>query len=431
MKNYIFILFILFCSNTAFAQKAIAKEPPVPCNGDADGLPGKYTDHTNPKYPTSLKGNAQDKAAMTKQLIALEKLEEASRRDFQLTGCMARVSFSGGDKNTSGNYTNNRYGYQLGVYQNVCHVIQHIVKTVDEYRTVLRVDVNPALVKVYLLPGGTGEFYIDKSRSVRYEIPIDAKQGPNYVKDRDNNPSRISQYISEAMVLTNRSNDYKNKHADFLKIMNGEGYVENWLTGSQYDKPNPKGYKWVDRHYLITKPGIPLLVPVTRKQYLEDLLEYFEIEKANFYYSIEGQMKNNAGDNSDHAKKRRTVLEADKAVYPQLYEAKKSKVKQLLAEQRPEWLQKPAIVDYNNASYDAAQRLTDIGKFYDAETESTSALYVYNPEYFKATMNQPIKPILFEIQFRYEIGEGRGFSERLFGNFLKNYDMDALRKMLQ
>ncbi|MBO9674275.1 MAG: hypothetical protein J7577_12575 [Sphingobacteriaceae bacterium] len=426
---------ILFClaatlATIALAQKAPVKDPVVPCNGDADHLPGKYTDHTNPKYPSSLKGTAPDKAVMTRQLIALEKLEEASRNNFQLNGCVARVSFSGGDKTMFGNIGLTRYGYQLAAYQNVCHVTEHIVKTVGEYRTVLRVDVNPSFVQGYLLPGGTGEFYLDKSRAVRYDIPIDAKQGPNYSNERTSRPSRISQYISEAMILANRSNDYKNKHADFLKFINGEDYVENWISGSKYDKIGPKSYQWIDRRYLIAKPGIPVLIPVSRKQYLEDLLEYFEIEKANFYFDLENKIKNNAGNTSESGKKRATALEADKNAYPQLYETKKAKVKELLATQKAEWLQKQAVIDINSVTYDANERLAAIGKFYDAENEKTSALYIYNPAYFKPTANQPTKPALMEVQFRYEISADRGFSERLLSNFLKNYDLNALRKML-
>lgn len=426
MKKIISIIFFAVITVTGLSQ-----EQPVPCNGNADALPGKYTDHTQTKYLSSLNGTAPDKAAMTKQLVAIEKVEEMSRKNFQLTGCVARVSFSGGDKNIANNTVHTSYGYQLGVYQNVCHVTEQIVKTVGEYRTVLRVNVNPLLVKSYMLPGGTGEFYLtDQNRSVRYEIPIDAKAGPNYAKDRLYHPSHISQYISEAMLLKDRSDNYKNMHADFLKLINGEGYVENWLSGSRDDKPNSKAYKWVDRHYLITRPGIPLLVQVSRKQYLEDLLEYFEIEKANFYYSLEAQIKSNAGNASESAKKRKEILEADKAAYPQLYEAKKEKVKQLLSNQKADWLQKPAVIDLNFNSYDASQRLADIGKFYDAESENTAALYNYNPEYFKDNAGQPIKPIFMELQFRYEMGEDRGYSERLFNNFLKNYDMDLLKKML-
>ncbi len=431
-KRTIIFMLLLCCCTVPFAQKAtVAKEAPVPCTDQANAsdLPGKYTDHTNPKYPTSVHGTAQDKAAMTKLLIALERLEEASRSNFNLTGCVARVSFSGGDKNTFGNNAYVSYGYQLGVYQNVCHVTQHIVKTVDEYRTVLRVNVNPFLMADGLR--GMGEFYLT-DKSVRYECPTDARMGANYEKDKRANPSHISQYFSEGALLTGRADDYKNQHADFLKLNNGDGYVERWEMGSRESKPNPKAYKWIDRHYFITKPGIALLVPVTRKQYLEDLLEYFEIEKVNFYYSLDELTKRNAGNTSDNAKKRASVLEVDKAAYTKLYNDRKEKVKQLLATQKEEWLQMQAIIATNNITYDAYERLNEIGKFYDKEGEYKVALNVLNPAYFKTkTPLISTKPVLMELQFRYEIGEGQGFSERLFNNFLKNYDMAALRKMLE
>lgn len=427
MKHFLGIALTLVIGlNGLYAQKKPAvNETVVPCNGEADALPGKYTDHTKPKYPINLRGTLQEKMAMTNQLIALEKLEEASRKDFKLTGCVARVSFSGGDKSTYGNFAFMRYGYQLGVYQNVCHITKHVVKTVSEYRTVLRVDVNPQFPS-NLLPQGTGEFYLT-DKSIRYDIPIDAKQGPGYNTDRAKHPGRISQYLSEEMVLAGRSDNYNNKHAEFTKFISGEGYVENWLHGSR-DKRSR--YEWVDRHYLITRAGVPLVIPVTRKQFLEDLLEYFEIEKANFYYDLENKIKNNAGSNSESAKKRKAILEADKAAYPQLYEAKKAKVKELLATQKTEWLLKPAVVDINNISYDANQRLADIGKFYETETDKKAVLYIFNPEYFKPGVNQPTKALFMEVQFRYEIADDRGFSERLFNNFLKNYDFSALRKMV-
>lgn len=36
-----------------------------------------------------------------------------------------------------------------------------------------------------------------------------------------------------------------------------------------------------------------------------------------------------------------------------------------------------------------------------------------------------------EVQFRYELSKDKGFSERLITNFSKNFDMEALRKMLE
>ncbi|GAB3519160.1 hypothetical protein [Emticicia fontis] len=435
MKKYAALLLLLISFGNIYAQKAATSPtPPVPCQdqAEADRLPGKYTDHTQPKYPFNLKGTATEKAAMTKNLIVLEKLEEASRKDFTLTGCVARVSFANWGKTTYRNETYTRYGYQLGVYMNVCHVTEHVVKTVDEYRTVLRVDINPTFADGQVVPGGTGSFYLSDRNTAHYEIPIDAKMGPTYDKDRITNPSRISRYISEAVVLTSRSNNYKDFHTDFLKLINGEGAVENWMSGSRYDKPNPKAYHWIDKHWLITKPGVPLLIPITRKQYLEDLLEYYEIEKANFFYSHAEQIKSLAGNTSDFAKKRLAVLEADKGLYLSLYEAQRAKVQQILATEKADFLQKPAVVaSYGRNITDGNQRVADLGKFFEQEGEKTIALYQYNPQYFKQAAGDPTKPLLFEVQFRYEISPERGFSERLFNNFMAHYDFEALRKMLE
>jgi len=422
MKIYVLVLSVLFCCTTVWAQPT-AKERPVPCNGSADLLPGKYTDHSNPKYPHSLKASTTDKAVMMKQLIALEKTEEASRTKFQLTGGVARVSFSGGNKNRFGDYGYNSYGYQLGLYQNVCHVSELVVKTVDEYRSVFRVNINAGFGSGNHY-GYEGDFYVT-DKKVRYRIAIEAKEGINYERDRFNNRSLITRYLTEDMVLASRSDNYKDFHGDFLKLINGDGYVENWLNGSRYDKPRPNSYQWIDRHYIISRPGIPLLVPVTRKAYLEALLEYYEIEKTNFQIAVAYKIKSepaNAG-----------ICEADKIAYTKVYENKKARVQQLLASSSVNWLQQAAVVikdlrpnDYSKAS----NGLLDFEKFYDGDPKGIT-LYQYNTEYFKTNAGQPLQPEFIEVQIRYELGEGRGFSKRYFDNFLENYKLEDLRKMLQ
>ncbi|QEC44053.1 hypothetical protein [Pseudobacter ginsenosidimutans] len=423
MKRFFLLLIIPAVCNMANAQKVSKADAPVPCNGNADLLPGKYTDHTNPKYPSSLKGASLEKAAMLKQLIAIEKVEEKSRSDFELKGCVARVSFSGGSKYNCGSRSVNRYGYQLGIYQNVCHVTEHIVKTVGEYRTVLRVDVNPSFAGGSF-HGEYGDFYVT-SKTVRYEIAIDAKTGPGYDKDRISNRSRIAQFISEEMVLTGRSDNHADKQGDFLKLINGESYVENWVIGYRYDKPSPKSYRLISRHYLITKPGIPLLVPVTRKEYLEALLEYYEIEKNNFAIAVADKMGSSTRDLS--------IIKADQIAYEKIYQTKKEKVKQLLASKNEAWLQKQAVArkhlkrdDYTVAS----NGLLDFDNFDDSD-EKSERLYQYNPRYFATDKSPSTKAMFMEIQFRYEVGGDYGFSERLFANFLRHYDMEALKKMLE
>lgn len=106
---------------------------------------------------------------------------------------------------------------------------------------------------------------------------------------------------------------------------------------------------------------------------------------------------------SERGKKNIAILEADKKAYPVIYEAKKAKIKELLASKNPEWLQKPAVVDNNDRTYSANKRPENLEKFYDAEDEYISALYVLNPAYFIAPDGHPTNPLFMEIQFRYEI----------------------------
>ncbi|MGE7774163.1 hypothetical protein ACQKLP_05535 [Chitinophaga sp. NPDC101104] len=420
--------FLMGCQYASAQNRPKLTAPQVPCNGTADAVAGIYTDHTQTKYPLTIKGTAAEKAMIMKNMIAIEKLEESSRSGFKLTGCAARVSFARFGTSEYGKIKAVRYGYQLGVYKYACHVTEHVPKIVDEYRTVFRVDINPYIFKG-AKAGGTGDFSVTGNLS--YEIPIEARNGPDFDQESKNRPSKVSQYITEATMLTNRSNDYRNKHAEFLKIINGEGYTENWMSGDRYDQRRPDSYKWIDRHYMITRPGVPLLVPVSRKQYLEDMLEYLEIEKFNFDYSHAAKLKDIANENADWAKKQRAVLEADKLAYPNIYEAKKAKLQALLATQKADWLQKPAVVDNNNKTYNAGKRLESLGKFYDAEDEYMSALYILNPAYFNSGNAPLTKPIFMEVQFRYELGNDVGFSTRIFQNFLENFDMAALRKMLE
>lgn len=433
MKQFLTFSIMVLGSITGFSQgiKKIA-DPLTPCGSraDVDAMPGIYTDHNNTKYGFSLKGTPAEKAMMMKNLIGIEKLEEASRNSLKLTGCAARVSFarSGSNDYNKNNYA--AYGYQLGVYALVCNVNQHASKIVDEYRTVFRVDFNPSIMPGGVHAVGTGEFNI-KNGNPMYEIPVQAKVGPNFERDISNNPSHVSQYISEATLMVARSDNYKDYHSDFLKLNNGNGYVEHWEMGGRYDNHGPNSYQFIDRRYFLTKPGVPLLVPVSRKQYLLDMLEYFEIEKANFEYDNAKKIKNIENNTADYAKKTLAALQADKLAYPRIYEAKKAKVNDLLAKQKPEWLQKPAVVDQDRLLKDANKILEALGRFYDAEGEYKCALYVLNPAYFVSNNGQAAKPLLIEVQFRYEITKDYGYSSRLFNNWEENFDLGALKKMLE
>jgi len=433
MKQFLIFSVTVFGSISGFSQgiKKIT-DPLTPCSSRAEvyAMPGIYTDHNNTKYGFSLKGTAAEKATMMKNLIAVEKLEEASRKDFKLTGCVARTDFARHGTSDYGKNAYASYWYSMGVYALVCNVNQHASKIVDEYRTVFRVEFNPSIMPGGVHAVGTGEFNM-KNGNPMYEIPVQAKVGPNFEKDKSNNPSHVSQYISEATLMAARSDNYKDYHSDFLKLNNGNGYVEHWEMGARYDTHGPNSYQCIDRRYFLTKPGVPLLLPVSRKQYLLDMLEYFEIEKANFEYDNAEKIKRIGNNTADYAKKTLAALEADKLAYPKIYEAKKAKVNDLLVKQKPEWLQKPAVVDQDRLLKNANEILEALGRFYDQEGENKCALYVLNPAYFVSNNGQAAKPLLIEVQFRYEITKDYGYSSRLFNNWEQHFDIGALKKMLE
>lgn len=427
MKQYLILSVILLLNTTAFAQPQKVVINQTPCEGkEVQYIPALYYNHTKPKYGVVLSGTntAADKSKIISTLNTIEKLEEASRKNFQATGNVMRVSYSSKSNNTSGRnyfsgYAHASYGYQLGFYQMVCHVQQHVVKEVGEYRSVLRIDANPALTEGSFY-GETGDFYITDKR-VRYEIPYDAKWHGFYDKQYDinryTNRSKIAQYLSEEMVVNSKSSNYNNKHNEFLKLINGQGYTENWMNG---DKNEQNKYKWVGRYYTIIKPGIPLLVPVTRKEFLEALLEYYEIEKYNFEWYSDYKLKNETSNSS--------IINADKAAYNQIYQTKKARISNLLKTKSADWLNKQVAAPKGNRENDYAKASNGLFDFYDFE--NGTPLYKYNPEYFKMNASDPLKPVFFLVEFRYEGGDEKQWSENLLNNFEKNFDFEALRKML-
>lgn len=425
-KRHIIPAVILFGTAAGFLQtqaQTVVINKTACIDKEVQNLPALYFDHTKAKYgkPSGMeKFSAIEKSKILSNLTQIEKSEENSRKNFQATGCVMRVSFSGGGKNIFSGFVHAGYAYQLGLYQMVCHVQQHVVKEVTEYRGVLRINANHPLTQGSFY-GETGDFYVT-NKSVRYEIPTDAKwngfNDKNYDNVRFSKPSQLSGYITEDMVVNNKSGDYNNKHNEFLKLINGNGFTENWLAG---DKNKTNKYKWVDRYYTITKPGIPLLVPVSRKEFLEALLEYYEMEKYNFQTAAKFK--------SESSPSSKSIIEADKIAYNQIYETKKARISNLLKTKNSDWLSKQAAPPKGVRENDYAKASNGLFDFYDFE--NGIPLYQYNPEYFKLNTNDAAKPMFYLIEFRYEGGEEKQWSENLMNNFSKNFDFAALKKMIE
>jgi len=61
------------------------------------------------------------------------------------------------------------------------------------------------------------------------------------------------------------------------------------------------------------------------------------------------------------------------------------------------------------------------------DNKGGAVLYKYNPDYFKGSENNPAKPYMIELTYRYV---KTPLGQNLVENFTKNFDFDAVRNML-
>ncbi|HEY6899778.1 MAG TPA: hypothetical protein VI233_04015, partial [Puia sp.] len=173
-----------------------------------------------------------------------------------------------------------------------------------------------------------------------------------------------------------------------------------------------KKYQWLDRYWYITKTGLPLFIPVTRREYLEALLEYYEIEKKNFQQLVKNP--------------------TDRAAYPKIYDDKVANVKTILAGHDADWLGRQAIMDNRNMRDNdylkASNGLLEF-KGFSSNEGAGRRIIRYNPQYFVPGKPGAATPFFLRVEFRYEMG--KYFSEGLFKNFEKNFDFGSLHKMVE
>lgn len=407
MKQFLFFFAMVFVSITGFAQTQKIIIGKTACTEkNVQGLPALYYDHTFDSYGRS-------KSARMPYLINIEKLEQNSRKNFQATGCVLHVYTRPGHSAYNMDGVLRQYS-SFTMYANPYYCSQQNLIAEATTASEIAVMVNPAISGIY---NKTGDFYVT-DKSVRYDISIQmirSTNGPTFPTAKYAN---ISNYISEKSMLTGFADENENNHASFLKLINGEGYVEK--HGS-YDPTTSYGYRSVQRFFNITKPGVPVLVPVSRKEFLEALLEYYEIEKTNFANEVADKAKNN------NYKDRISVLEADKAAYNQIYITKKARISNLLATKTADWLGKQAAPNDKMRENDNKIASNGLFDFYDFE--NGTPLYKYNPEFSKT--KDPYKPVMISVRCTYRYGnESYRWSEDLFKNFVQNFDFEALRKML-
>ncbi len=421
----IFMLTIcsIFLLNTAFAQTCSSSEELLT-------VPGKQVDAAHWEWPQEKAhwldalGTAVHKSAANAILTKIETLEKQSRSNYNLTGCVLKTAFSGKAPTTiAGKYPLASYDLNMGCYEYIC--VKNKMMVNGEYQNVFRAYVNRYT--------GIESAFSFPDEAYYYETP------------KKYNGQFISLYNFIKMDASKNINNGKGFYQDIPENSVKEGSRSVYMT----------------RHWYFTKPGMLLFVPVTRKEYLEALLVYYERERlliADKIKDIEvefaGMMKNPKKYPQLYENGKRNLI-VRKAKYPdwqQKIDIKKAIVQKVLKENTAEWLAKPAVVKpktetfswknnygpgqndnvsidtYNADSKEDAQKTGSFtfSGFWD--NKSGAVLYKYNPDYFKGSEKNPTKPYMIELTYRYV---KTTLGKSLVENFTQNFNFDAVRNMLE
>jgi hypothetical protein len=396
---------------------------------DLENLPGKLIDAAHCEWPQQKAhwlddlGIATNKVMANTILTKIETLEKQSRANYNLKGCVLKTSFSGNAQTVvAGKHQLASYNLNMGCYEYICVKNKTLVNT--EYENVFRAYVNRYTV-------------IESAFSFPDEVYY-------YETPKKYNGLFIPLHDFFKMDASKNINNGKGFYQDIPEASVKEGSRSVYMT----------------RHWYLTKPGVLLFVPVTRKEYLGALLVYYEREKLLISDKITAIENESAGMMKDPKKypqlyengKRNLILK--KAKYPdwqQKIEAKKAIVQKALKENTVVWLAQPAVVKpqaetvswkrtygpgsndevwvetYNADTKEDAQKTGSFtfSGFWDNKDGAT--LYRYNPEYFKGAEKNPVKPYMIELTYRYV---KTPLGKSLVENFTENFDFDAVRSTL-
>lgn len=401
MKPVTFSLaFFLFTVAEASAQTCKT-------NAEVETVQGKY--QTAAEYPwPAVRAEyfknlttAADKAIAKQTLNQIEKIEAKSHEGFTLTGGNWENIYTTKGYAYLGTTKLGRYSFEASLHEFFC--LNGKLKRNDEAGTILRIYVND-------IPTNTLNTFLNNpfgSSMGDYDFGLQYRDWKNH-KPADVNAQLIT--LFSYLSCSNSSL--------MEAINNGEHYFQD--VAEKNIRPNNRN-TFITRYWFIKKKDIPVLVPVSRKDYLQSLLEYYDREQLYFPKLIAQLTVDH-----DAGVKQYSQWQADVA-------DKIAAVKKVLNEQDEAWLSKPAVI---NRLADASQtykaglkertNYNRFWKFYDNEPKS-EPLYKYNPAYFTTVSQGPAKPLVMTVAFRYVTIPA---SLRLLNNFMQQFDFDALRKLL-
>lgn len=392
---------IPFLSQRVFSQNCKT-------NADLVATPGKYLTAAEYPWPAvraeyfAKMTTTKDKA-MAKQIAGqIEMAEQQSHAGFKLTGGNWENTYSSEGYEYLGNTRLGQYRFESSLHEYFC--LNGKLKRNDEAGTILRIYVND-------IPTNTLDRFL--------HLPFGSSMGDydfgfQYLDWKNHKPTDVNAQLIGLFTYFSCNNE------QLLKAINsGEGYFQD--VPEKDIKPNNRS-NYIYRYWFVTKKDIPVLLPVSRKDYLQSLLEYYEREKLYF-----PKLVSKLTQDHDNGVKQYSNWESDVA-------DKIAAVKKALNDHDTNWLSAQAVI---NRSEDDSQNYKAglkertnykrFWKFYDNQSKS-EPLYQYNPEYFKNTVQGPAKPQVITVAFRYV---SMPLSLRILDNFTKNFDFTALKKILE
>jgi hypothetical protein len=223
------------------------------------------------------------------------------------------------------------------------------------------------------------------------------------------------------------------------KIVKGNGYLE-FTHGNNY-KPHTDVY----RQWYISKPEFPIFLKVSRKEFLNSLLAFYEREKKSYLkeytrklndailyaekYSRNGNlaMYNNSIEDKNTAEKNLKLVETN-------YQNKIKKVNLFLQKESADWLAQPTRFKPGKFSCSTLSSFSvvnqaacfELDEFYNGE--DGEAIYKWNADYIDKQLSHAGKPFLLVVRFRYKAAES--FSQGIMNDFIKNFDFNGLNQLL-
>jgi len=377
-------------------------------NADLDAMPGKYLTAAQYPWPAARAEyfnnltSPADKAMAKQTLGQIEKIEEQSHAGFSLTGGNWENIYSTKGYGYLGNSKLGAYTFQSALYEYFCNSGK--MKRNGEFSTVLRIYVNA-------IPINTLDPFLQNpfgSSMGEYDLGFQYMDWKNH-KSADVNAQLIPLFTY--MSCSNQS---------LLDAINtGNNYFED--TEPKDIKANNRS-NFITRYWFIKKKNLPVLLPVTRKEYLQSLLEYYEREKLYFPKLIAKLSEEHSNSVKQYSNWQADVTD------------KIAIVQHALSNNKEEWLSAQAVVNrIEDASQTYKAKLAEstnhnrFWSFYSAEKKS-EPLYKYNPEYFKTIAQGPAKPQIISIAFRYVTIAS---SLRMLDNVTNNFNFEAIRKMVE